>query len=111
MKDRKILYFVIIIILVTGQSVFAGYWDRYLYVDLLHFMKAEQFDLRAEMPFYFFNSIQYVVISFLLNASSERYIQKKQMDELAVAKLNTEINYLKAQINPHFLFNTLNNLY
>lgn len=31
--------------------------------------------------------------------------------QLQATQLNTEIKFLKAQINPHFLFNTLNNLF
>lgn len=37
---------------------------------------------------------------------SER-MQKQLQEE----KLSTELNFLKAQVNPHFLFNTLNNLF
>jgi hypothetical protein len=35
----------------------------------------------------------------------------KKKDELEKERIATELVYLKQQINPHFLFNTLNNLY
>ena len=43
-------------------------------------------------------------------------VQKWQQDEilrreLDQQRINTELSYLKAQINPHFFFNTLNNIY
>lgn len=41
----------------------------------------------------------------------QSYRHEKYVKELEKKNLETEINYLKSQINPHFLFNTLNNIY
>ncbi len=35
----------------------------------------------------------------------------RQISKLEKEKVNTELDFLKTQINPHFLFNTLNNVY
>jgi sensor histidine kinase YesM len=37
--------------------------------------------------------------------------QRMQLQEITARQLQTELALLKAQINPHFMFNTLNNLY
>jgi len=41
-----------------------------------------------------------------------KYIRLKQSaTQLLIEKQSAELNYLKSQTNPHFLFNTLNNIY
>ena len=37
--------------------------------------------------------------------------EKTRVEQLIKLQLKTELNYLKTQIQPHFFFNTLNNLY
>ncbi len=54
---------------------------------------------------------RYFVISFLLKITVDYYTQKETIKKIEVEKATAELNFLKAQVNPHFLFNTLNNLY
>src|SRR6218665_69178 len=51
-----------------------------------------------------FQFLLVLALSFILKINS-------QLTEINSEKLNAEVSYLKAQINPHFLFNTLNSLY
>ena len=39
------------------------------------------------------------------------WLKQKQSRQLATAKASAELQLLKAQVHPHFLFNTLNNIY
>ena len=39
------------------------------------------------------------------------FVNQKRNQELETEKLESELKFLKSQIHPHFLFNTLNNLY
>ncbi|WP_176328523.1 sensor histidine kinase [Arenibacter amylolyticus] len=53
----------------------------------------------------------YTVISFAYAFTLEWFKNEKLRNQITQEKLKTELNFLKAQINPHFLFNTLNNLF
>ncbi|MCA6074676.1 sensor histidine kinase [Fulvivirga sedimenti] len=48
------------------------------------------------------------VIIFLVRKQQNEQEIRKELEQLQV---RTELSYLKAQINPHFFFNTLNNIY
>lgn len=60
----------------------------------------------------------YYLFNFFIIGSSTVFviikdwiIQKREKKELEKRNIQTELNFLKTQINPHFLFNTLNSLY
>lgn len=39
------------------------------------------------------------------------YIKQEEAEQVAREKINAELQLLKAQVHPHFLFNTINNIY
>lgn len=52
-----------------------------------------------------------ILLSAPVLVALQWYEQDNQIVNLQKEKSETELNFLKQQINPHFFFNTLNNLY
>jgi len=50
-------------------------------------------------------------VSTSIRGTSEWFKNENQLKEIENQKLMAELSYLKAQINPHFFFNTLNGIY
>ncbi len=60
---------------------------------------------------YFPSVYVYALIMLLIKAFQNRFREKHKIEVLQKEKAFNELRFLKAQIQPHFLFNTLNNLY
>jgi len=52
-----------------------------------------------------------VMVTFIIKVVKDAYQNIQINSELQKEKLETELQFLKNQVNPHFFFNTLNNLY
>ncbi|MEO6232844.1 MAG: sensor histidine kinase [Ferruginibacter sp.] len=53
-----------------------------------------------------------IILSGILNEMVKQWrISEKRALQAEAEKAHAELSFLKAQINPHFLFNTLNNIY
>jgi two-component system LytT family sensor kinase len=91
---------------------------RYLIEEVLfwHWFGFHNYSDQARyFPYYITDNI-YNVITFSFNAFFLKMIEdfftnEKEKNALLTEKLNAENAFLKNQLNPHFLFNTLNNIY
>ncbi len=64
-----------------------------------------------EMNYYFLPTFLLAGSSTLFKIVIDWLRHLREMQELETQTMQSELRFLKSQINPHFLFNTLNNLY
>ena len=60
---------------------------------------------------YFLEVYATAFVMAILKLIKERFEERQKQQKLEKEKLVAELNFLRAQVHPHFLFNTLNNLY
>lgn len=61
--------------------------------------------------YHFSVGLFYVAFTLALELSKRWFRQELLLHKMEAEKLQTELQYLKAQLNPHFLFNCLNTIY
>ncbi len=59
----------------------------------------------------FLTGIYDVALVTTIKLTADWIFERKRTEQLQKIQLRTELNFLKTQIQPHFFFNTLNNLY
>jgi two-component system LytT family sensor kinase len=52
-----------------------------------------------------------IIVSCIVKIITDRYFMEQQMLEIEKEKISTELNFLRSQVNPHFLFNVMNTIY
>ncbi|SEO20515.1 Histidine kinase [Mucilaginibacter gossypiicola] len=109
LKKRYAAYFTAIILSVIGYLAAQSLFDFYLYGYVVGPMRNS--NLVESLSYNFFSTLWYLGLMLALKLSMDWYSQQLIIQKITVEKLNAEVNFLRAQVNPHFLFNVLNNLY
>ena len=118
LEQKKVIAYTFLII---GLFIFFGAFPRmYRYVsDDLHKLPPIPWQSgrskNLSPPILSGGSIAIFLLVFIISTGikvvSQWFEYEKKNREIENEKLNTELSFLKSQINPHFLFNTLNNIY
>ncbi len=107
---RKGNYLIYIIFLVIDLVVFTYFLSNTYFITTNDVIELPIRNACSALLKYFVG-IRYLIISGLFAVLQNWFEQEKKLSQIKIDKLATELNFLRAQINPHFLFNTLNNLY
>ena len=113
-RYTQYLCLLVLTILATAMSIVPGYYATAWMSDKSFF---ELFGRQPSEYMWFFkiNALPSTIGSMTLAMSvklAKSWIKSKQREEdLKREKVETELQFLKSQFNPHFLFNTINSIF
>jgi Histidine kinase/GHKL domain len=112
LKNGLYLKYLLGIIILSATFFFTGYFTQRIYV--WYFGKNDKYALHLNWTD--FTEVMFGAVIAICATTGYRVFKSWVIDQQRFAalekeKINSELEQLKNQINPHFLFNTLNNLH
>lgn len=123
-KGRRLYYLFFALFMVTLVAFVYTYFIKYLPMVFPGFDTQEVsmimtpvsadlsfFGIVNDMQTYWFMMVVWAILFTLLGYYHHNAKRVRDMETRIAQHQQTELHFLKNQLNPHFLFNTLNNLY
>jgi Histidine kinase/GHKL domain len=112
LKNGKYIQYIIGIAFICSTFFFVNYFTQQIYVH--YFGKDASFALKLTLTDFISNFVY--PMAFIGGTTGYKIFKtwvgdQQRFAELQKESLKTELSQLKNQVNPHFLFNTLNNLH
>jgi hypothetical protein len=108
-QGRKAEYIIYVFILLVGGGLARGYLVMWVWNSYFN-PKPEAITLGTMLNFVIAGFLNYL-LSFIFRIAIAYFTLKQQSEKILAQKSQAELNLLKSQVQPHFLFNTLNNIY
>ena len=115
-KGRRFLFFVLNVVMVIGLAALFMKMQMKM-SDIIQYLMPgipkPDVDIDWTVPFI----IRILIYTCVASITAITYLERneqamlRESNELKIENLDMELRYLKSQINPHFLFNALNNIY
>lgn len=108
-KNHILLYIIFVVATLCTVALVQSPLDYYLFPEFNQNMTALYTPERLTQ--YVLSGLVIIFISSGLKVTGNYIRNERRNKVLENQKLATELAFLKSQVNPHFLFNTLNNIY
>src|SRR5580658_2801845 len=107
-KKRFGWYVLCLIILIAFFTFVRSWYHIYIFSVLFH---ENNDSIGANFGDSFVYADWFLVVATMLYITQRWSEQRDRVKNIEVSQLQTELKYLRSQINPHFLFNGLNTIY
>jgi sensor histidine kinase YesM len=108
-KKKNSAYILLLLSLLLSAIILGSMGS--LYLENIQLTAKTRIIVAKVFVFHTFSAVLIFIFSVLYRLTLDYFVLNKKQDEIKAEKAQTELHLLKQQLHPHFLFNTLNNIY